>query len=84
MNKTIFQKMADRWPSPIVARTEVSKFTGGIVTEKYIANLDSLGKGPANRFRLGRKVAYPVHDFVEWLQSRSEAIPQTDMKGAGH
>ncbi|HOE79189.1 MAG TPA: hypothetical protein PLX58_04425 [Smithellaceae bacterium] len=81
---SIFQEMADKWPSSIVARTEIKDFTGGAISEKYLANLDSLGKGPANRFRLGRKVVYRTSDVVDWLQSRSESIPQTDMKGAGH
>jgi hypothetical protein len=66
--------MAEKWPSPIVSRTEIRQFTGGVITEKYIANLDSLGKGPANRFRLGRKVVYPVSDFVTWLESRATRI----------
>ena len=75
MDKTIFSLMAERWPSPIVSRTEIKQFTGGCITEKYLANLDSLGKGPTGRFRLGRKVCYPVADFVAWLESRSMGIP---------
>ncbi len=70
----LLQSMADRWPSPIVARTEIKDFTGGVLTEKYIANLDSKGLGPANRFRLGRKVVYPVKDLVTWLAERSEPV----------
>lgn len=72
----IFQEMADKWPSRIVARTEVKDFTGGAISEKYIANLDSTGKGPEGRFRSGRKVCYPVDQFVRWLEARSEPIPQ--------
>jgi len=74
METNIFRSMAEKWPSPIVSRTEIRQFTGGVITEKYIANLDSLGKGPANRFRLGRKVVYPVSDFVTWLESRATRI----------
>lgn len=71
-----FNELAERWPSPIVARTEIEDFTGGAIKEKYISNLDSAGLGPAGRFRLGRKVVYPVAELVAWLESRSEVIPE--------
>ena len=70
MANDIFQEMVDRWPSAIVARTEVENFTGGMVSSKYIANLDSDGRGPV-RVKLGRKVGYPVKDLVAWLRDRS-------------
>lgn len=74
--ETVFQEMIDRWPSPIVARTEIEVFTGGMMNEKYQANLDSAGKGPEGSFRIGRKRAYTVKPYVKWLQSRSEVIPE--------
>lgn len=80
MPVSIFQEMADKWPSAFVARTEAEKFTGGIISEKYIANLDCQGKGPAGRIRCGRKVAYPVTEFVKWLEARSEVIPERKHK----
>ena len=70
MTKDIFQEMAERWPSAVVARTEVDRFTGGLMSSKYIANLDSQGAGPA-RLVCGRKVGYPVKDLVAWLRGRS-------------
>lgn len=73
-NKNVFQSMADRWPSSFVARTEVERFTGGIISEKYLANLDSQGRGPAGRVRCGRKIAYPVATLVKWLESRLQAV----------
>lgn len=69
-----FQSMADNWPSPFVARQEVGKFTGGIINPKYLANLDSQGKGPEGRIRVGRKIAYPVSPFIVWLEERSEVV----------
>ncbi len=66
--------MAAKWPSPFVARDEVDRFTGGIVSPRYLANLDSQGKGPKGRFRIGRKVAYPVLMFITWLESRATEI----------
>ena len=73
---TIFQNMAERWPSAWVARTQAERFTGGIISEKYLANLDSAGKGPAGRVRIGRKIAYPVGEFVKWLESRAAVVPE--------
>ena len=48
--------LADHWPATIIARNEVKAFTGGFVTPKYLANLDSKGEGPEVRIRIGRKV----------------------------
>ena len=75
MDNTVFQEMVERWKSPVVARTEIEIFTGGAMKEKYIANLDSAGLGP-KRFRLGRKIVYPIRALVAWLESRSAAIEE--------
>jgi len=75
MERTISLKaLADNWPSPYVAREEIERFSGGIITTKYIANLDSMGTGPKGRFRCGRKVVYPVASLVEFMESRSIAL----------
>jgi len=76
METSVFQEMVDRWPSAWVARTQADRFSGGIISEKYLANLDSAGKGPRGRVRIGRKVAYPVTEFVKWLEGRSAVIPE--------
>lgn len=76
MEATMFQSMAERWPSAWVSRTEIERFTGGIVKEKYLANLDSAGKGPAGRVRSGRKICYKTSEVVKWLESRSAVIPE--------
>lgn len=72
----LFQDMASKWPSTWIARTEIERFSGGMISEKYLANLDSAGKGPAGRVRCGRKVVYPVAELVAWLESRSSVIPE--------
>ena len=88
MNKSIkpdFSQMARRWPSSHVVRHKVDVFSGGIVGPKYLANLDSQGKGPPGRIRIGRQIAYPVSDFIEWLESRAEVVVgkrQLDLKSA--
>lgn len=70
----VFKKLKEKWGSTIVARSEISKFTGGLIKPGYIANLDSLGQGPSNRFRIGRKIAYTVDDLIIWLESRVETV----------
>ena len=64
-----FRSLAEKWPSAFVARQEVARFTGGLVNCKTLANLDSKKQGPP-RIRLGRKIAYPVPEFIAWLESR--------------
>jgi hypothetical protein len=71
---SVLEKLALTWPSAIVARSEVSKFSGGLINPRSLANMASLGLGPANRFRVGRKIAYPVDSLVAWLESRSSEV----------
>jgi len=71
MEKDIFQEMADRWPSAVVARVEIGRFTGGLISAKSCANLDSLGQGIPGRVAVGRKVIYPVSCLIEWLRDRA-------------
>jgi len=80
MEASIFQQMVDNWPSPVVARTEIQIFTGGLMTEKYQANLDSAGLGPKGRIRCGRKIGYPVQKYADWLEARSTAVPERTRK----
>ncbi len=70
----LFQKMVAAWSAPVVARNEVSRFSGGILTARYLANLDSQGKGPRNRIRCGRKVCYPTADLAAWMESRTSQV----------
>jgi len=79
-NQKHFEAMAARWPSTIVAREEVKNFTGGAVAARYLANLDCAGKGPEGRFRVGRKICYPVAEVVKWLTERSEPVPKKTPK----
>jgi hypothetical protein len=74
MKKLSLQELAKKWPSSIVARTEIKKFTGGIITERYCANLDSQGIGIKDRIRIGRKIAYPVDAVIEFLENRAQEI----------
>lgn len=74
MSTVSFSTMADRWSSPYVARDQVKKFTGGIINPRTLANLDSKGEGPRDRVRVGRKIAYPVDKFIQWLEGRAKRV----------
>ncbi|MFA5151753.1 MAG: hypothetical protein WC554_04245 [Clostridia bacterium] len=74
-----FSSLADKWPSAIVARHEIEKFTGGVITAKYLANLDCQGLGPKIHFKIGKKVTYVVKEFITWLESRATTV-QKDYK----
>lgn len=77
MKKAIsLRALADNWPSAFVAREEIGRFSGGILSTKYIANLDSQGRGPRGRIRCGRKIAYPTASIVEFMESRSSALDE--------
>jgi hypothetical protein len=70
----IFKNMVSKWPSSIVARSEIEAFTGGLISKRYCANLDCLGLGPEGRIRVGRKIAYPVESVIRFLEARAEVV----------
>lgn len=68
--------MNDRFESlrkslpPIIARSEIGKYLGGMLSSRYLQNLDAEGKGP-ERIKFGGKVGYLRDDLVRWLIGRS-------------
>jgi hypothetical protein len=70
IEKTI-EAMATRWPSPVVARKAIKEFSGGILSAKTMANMDSLGTGPEGRFLMMNQTCYPVENLVAWLKSKT-------------
>jgi len=67
----IFDKMAEAWPSAVVARAEIKVFTGGGLSEKSMSNFDVLGTGPGHKIIIGRRVCYPKDVLVKWLRERA-------------
>lgn len=63
--------LVEAWPSPIVSRSEVGKFSGGVLNPRTMANLDSLGKGPG-KIMIGNRVCYSTHALVVWMTKRQE------------
>ena len=68
------KNLADKWPSAIVSRDEIGRFSGGTVSARYLANLDSKGKGPKNRVKVGRKIGYETRALISWIESRAEMV----------
>jgi len=66
-----FEELKKCWPSPIVSRGEVAKFSGGLLNPRTLANENSKGTGPRYS-RMGRKVFYTVDDLVSWMAERAE------------
>lgn len=64
------EELRQKWPSNIVARSEFNSFTGGAISPKTIANLESEGKGPKNKHFMGNKVVYRIDDAIDFLRSR--------------
>lgn len=77
MEKTVdFSSLSDKWPSDMVARKDVAKFSGGVLDPRTMANHDSAGTGPKNRFRVGKKVVYWVKDLIAWMEERASYIDE--------
>ncbi len=65
--------MADKWPTTIVARSELGKFTGGILDSRTQANLDCKpDKDSIPRFRMNKKIFYEVKDVIAFLKRKIE------------
>lgn len=75
MNTDIFEDMATRWPSSVIARAEVKTFTGGGISAKTLANADSNGIGPEGRFFIGRRVCYTVPALITWIRENTKSTP---------
>lgn len=71
--KNVIRKLGEKWPSSFVARSEIAKFSGGLLAPGTAANNDSLGTGIPGSFRISKKIAYPVDSAIDWLIARLEA-----------
>ena len=68
--KESFEDLARSWDSAFVARTQLSKFSGGLLNPRTLSTLDCRGKGPF-KIKVGRNVVYPKRDLINWLIQRS-------------
>ncbi len=68
----IFTAMVEKWPSTLVASSEVKTFSGGIVSGKTLANLRSLGEPVPESIKIGSKRALIAVSLADWLRQRTE------------
>lgn len=65
-----FQHLKKGWRKPIVFRSEIKEFTGGLIGEKYMSVLDCKGQGPL-RNKMKGHIYYDVTELVNWMEERS-------------
>lgn len=64
--KEFADAMLDKLP-PVIARHQVDKYLGGVVSPFTVKNADLAGTGPEIAWRVGNKVAYKTDSLVTWL-----------------
>jgi hypothetical protein len=70
----IYKEMKKRWPSNVVVRADVGRFTGGILSPGSAKNIDSYGKGIPGAMRVGKKIVYSVDGVIEYLKSQTRTV----------
>jgi len=68
--KESFEDLSRSWPSAMVARTQLSKFSGGLLNPRTLSSLDCRGKGPF-KIKVGRLVVYLKRDLINYLVQRA-------------
>ena len=64
--KEFVDAMLDKLP-PVIARHQVDRFLGGLVSPFTVKNADLAGTGPEVAWRVGNKVAHKTDSLVGWL-----------------
>ena len=65
-------KLAEDWPSPFVARSEMENFTKGLYKPRSMNTFDARGDGIKQRIVLGNKIVYLKNDVINWLRGRKK------------
>ncbi len=68
----IFDKLADKWPSTLVAAPLVKSCSGGAVSGKTLANLSAAGEVVPESVKVGNRRCYVVTSLADWLRNRSK------------
>jgi hypothetical protein len=64
----------------VVLRCKAGELTNGLVSPRTLANHDSAGTGPKERFMINGKVAYSRDSFLAWLSERSSIVSLVNNK----
>lgn len=66
------EKIAEEWPSPFVARSEIGNFTKGLYKPNTLNTYDAKGCGIKRRLQRGMKIAYLKEDVIEWIKNKKK------------
>ena len=66
----ICQKIIESNPYGFILRPDLKEKTGGLLNGSYHKNLDCIGKGIKNRFRVGNTTAYPIDSIIEFVKDK--------------
>jgi hypothetical protein len=77
-----FKELFKDWRSPYISRDQIYTVTGGVVTQKTLRNLDSMGEGIPGKTRVSfKKVMYPVESVIAWLEERARKYGGENING---
>ncbi len=65
--------LIERLP-PIIERTEIRHYLGGLVAPETVRHAESTKKGPREVIKLGRKTAYPTASLLQWLEENGATV----------
>lgn len=71
VDDAVWEDLEDKL-SPVVSRRQLSELLGGLLSPRTLANLDSQGKGPGYKIKIGRAVGYPKDVVMSWLKQRMQ------------
>jgi hypothetical protein len=71
----IYDKMVEAWKAPVVARSDIRRFSGGAICGKTLANLESKGIGPSS-FKFRNRTCYETETLAAWMREWN-----SDLKG---
>jgi hypothetical protein len=71
-NEQFWQSLERNLPN-VFPRKAVPNLTGGFLSAGTMGNLDSQGKGPAVKVRVGKYVGYEKVSFLTWLKGREKS-----------
>lgn len=67
----IFDRMVEKWPSELVANSEVRAFTGGVITGKTLQNQAAKGEDVPPVFHIGKKAVREAAAIAAYLRRRA-------------
>ncbi len=55
---------------PYIFRQSAERQAIDGLSAAVLSNMDAAGTGPAEAIQVGRKIAYPIDSYIEWVVSR--------------